>query len=221
MGNFIKDFFEGPDVENFNDPYKAQLDQIMGQLSSGQLGKQVASNSTGFIRRQAEDNLRTISNSGAGRNAAALSRLTDKNSTTADQGIINAQLSGAQINQSALGQAAQIGETNRQFEYNDFERKDAQRRQPSPFESLLGTAVGAVAGGLTGGVSTAVAGLLGRGGGNKGPGMNNYSTPQTIGAAGLNLGMDDYWRGNRNQGGENESGGGDDGFAFPYLYGHR
>lgn len=146
MGNFITDFFSGPEVEQYNDPYKGRLDQIMSQLSTGQLGKQVASNSTGIIRRQAEDNLRAIGNSGSGRNAAVLSRLTDKNSTTADQGVINAQISGAQINQNALGQAAQIGETNRQFDYNNFERMDAQRRQPSPFESLVGGAIGLATG---------------------------------------------------------------------------
>lgn len=152
-GNFLSDFFNGPQVQNYSDPYRGQIDANIAQLNSGNLGKEFAANTTGIIRRQANDNLRAVGNSGIGRNAAALSAVTDKSLTTADQDITGAQLKGAQYDTNNKIQASQMMEKSRDFDYQNFERMDEQRRQPSPFESLLNTAVGTVAGGLTGGLA--------------------------------------------------------------------
>lgn len=140
-------FLGGKQIQQYQDPYRAQLDSIIQQLNSGDLGKEFTASAKGTIRQQSLDNLRQIGNSGVGRNAAVLSRLSDKTLTTADQGFIDAQLKGDEYDTQNKLRAAGLMEANREFDYNDFLRRNNEKLTPTPMESLGYQALGSLAGG--------------------------------------------------------------------------
>jgi len=140
-------FFSGYDNPDFHDQNSGNIQSGISELMNGNIGKLMAANSSGKIRRQALDNLRMISNTqGIGRNAAVLSRLTDKTQASAGEGIIDAQLAGSRLDTQNMIQGTQLAQQDRQFKYNDFQRKLERSDRQSPFAALLTSAAGQAAG---------------------------------------------------------------------------
>lgn len=133
--------------EQYANPYKGMIDQQAQELLNGNLGKQEASDAKGTIRRQAADNLEQISNTpGMGGNAAVRSRLGAKIGNQADEGIVKAQLGGAELDNQNKARGLQLLQQQQGFDYSDFLRTSNQKLQPSPMESLGLSSMGAVAG---------------------------------------------------------------------------
>lgn len=140
--------FGGPKpAETYKNPYKGQIDQQAQELLNSNLGKQEAADTTGIIRRQAKDNLEEMSNAPTlGNNAAVRSRLSAKIGNQADEGIIHAQLGGAELDNQNKARGLQLLQQQQGFDYSDFQRTSTINRQPSPMESLGYEAMGTIAG---------------------------------------------------------------------------
>ncbi len=151
-GGILSLFEDDPEeTPDFEDRFRGRTDEVINKLLSGNLGKQMAANATGKIQRGQLNTLRSIRNTpGVGRNAAVLSKLTNLNQATADEGIVNAQLSGARYDQENMYRGAQLAQSQRNFEYQQYADKYLQEEEPGFLESIGNIGGGAFVGNFLG-----------------------------------------------------------------------
>jgi hypothetical protein len=154
--------FEGDqEAATFNDRHGGQVDMTIQKLMNGRLGKMMAANATGKIRSQALDNLRMIGNTpGIGRNASVMGKLSRMTMSQAADGIVDAQLKGEQLDTNNMISGSQMAMQQRQFEYNDFLRKEGAESAPTALESVGDLSLGSIAGSFMSKMASGAAGKL-------------------------------------------------------------
>lgn len=140
----------GGDTENpqYHDPYEAQINAMAKDLMSGKQGQQLAANSSAKVMRNARLEMDDISNApGVAGNLAVRSRLLNKIQNQAEQGIVDANLAGMQVNQQNRQQAAGLLQGQQQFKFGVNQYNQQMGDRPSLLESIGQYSLGELAGG--------------------------------------------------------------------------
>lgn len=170
---------EEEETPDFQDRFRGRTDEVINKLLSGNLGKQMASSATGKIQRNQLHTLRAIRNTpGVGRNAAVLSKLTNLNQSKADEGIVDAQLRGAEFDTNNMFRGAQLAQSQRNFEYQQYADKYLGEEEPGFLETIGNVGGGAFVGNFLGYLGQDAARGMGKGGGNQ------FQYPDTSGIQG-------------------------------------
>ena len=177
-----------PEYKNYSDPVTSAAIQ---RLLSQKLGQQQANRAATQLRQQANTQMQQFKeNPNFQGNASVLAALNNRLQRQAESGTVDAQLKGAEIDQNAILQAANLQQQQQQFglRRNEFDLgRYQQGLQPSYLESLFGQ-----------GVSAAVGSALGKQAGKSpggdynpndfiNPSQTNFPT-RNIGGGGIDLG---------------------------------
>lgn len=135
------------DTPHWNDPYAAQRQSLIAQLSNSNLGQQQAALAAAQGRHFADDQIERVNNNpNFASNASALSGITNNIQREQERGAASAYLQGAQIDQGAKERAAQLSLSGSQLSQGGFQMNQAYADRPTFGESLSRDALSTASG---------------------------------------------------------------------------